>query len=516
MFDFIKYRLKYLQSTFSEGKEEEAIPQEEESREGLITPKLSENIVELRKRFSNSSDLLIREMQVSGQRIAIVACEGMISLQTMTEILIDPIMQLDLGEEASPEKLVEWVRNDAFLAIDRNEIYRFDQIFQFIMSGFTVILIDGVNFGYSLGMQGFQVRSISEPSSDVNVRGSREGFVEALRINLTMIRRRLKSDKLKFDIFSVGKSSKTDICMVYRTDAVSSKIVYEVKNRLKRIKLDVVLESGYIQPFLEQEPLSFFSTVGVTERPDAICAKISEGRIGILVDGTPFALVVPSLFVENFQSFDDYAHRPFYATFVRILKYLSFFFTVLLPGVYVAVATFHPELFPDILLYNIARAEEITPFPPVIEALIIHFIYEIMREAGLRLPRPIGHAVSIVGALVIGDAAVTAGLIGSPMVMVVALTAISAFVVPSLYESVTLLRFLFMIIGGVLGLYGIALGLCLMAVNLCAKTAYGIPYTAPISPLDFKDLRDVFVRLGWKKLGKKTVKVQHFVGSEVE
>ena len=216
---------------------------------------------------------------------------------------------------------------------------------------------------------------------------------------------------------------------------------------IAKVKMDVLLESGYIQPFLDSGPVSIFSGVGYTERPDTLCAKVAEGRIGILVDGTPYALVVPYLFNEHFQSFDDYADRPYFATFTRWLKYISFFIATLLPGLFVAIGTYHLELFPTPMLYNLAVAESSQPFSLMVEALVIHFIYELMREAGLRLPKPIGHVVGIIGGLVIGDAAVKAGIISSPMIMVVALTAISSFVIPQLYEPMTILRFLFIVVG---------------------------------------------------------------------
>ena len=297
---------------------------------------------------------------------------------------------------------------------------------------------------------------------------------------------------------------------------VAQELLRDIRRRIREIPTDIILESGYIQPFLDTDITSIFSNVGTTERPDTLCAKISEGRVGILVDGTPFALIVPYFFNENFQSIDDYTHRPYYAVFERWLKYLAFFFTILLPGLYVAVGTFHPELLPEALLLNVTAAEQDVPFPLVIEALLIHFIYELMREAGLRLPRPIGHAIGIIGALVIGDAAVTAGLISSPMVMVVALTALSSFVVPSLFQEVTIMRFGFIIIGGTLGIFGISLGLALMIVNLCSVNAYGIPSMAPESPFQMFAMRDVLLRAGWKKLGRKKLKIQNLPGTEIQ
>lgn len=476
---------------------------------------LLENLVELRAQYANSTDLLERQMTVSGVNIAVLMCEGMINLHMFSQALVRPLTELKI-EDNTPQKLADWIRYKTILAEDQKEIYTFGELFQFIMSGFAVILIDGLNFGIVCGLQGFSFRSISEPNSEVNVRGSREGFVEPIRINLTMVRRRIKSPTLKFEMSNVGDKSKTDICLIYLTDMVSDKLLRNIRHRLSKVKNDIILDSGYLQPYLENKPLSIFPGTGVTERPDTLCAKINEGRVAILVDGTPFAIIVPYLFNEHFQSLDDYAYRPFYATFIRCLKYLAFFISILLPGLYVAAATFHPELLPHSLLFNIAAAEESTPFPLVFEAILIHLIYEIMREAGLRLPRPIGHAVSIVGALVIGDAAVTAGLIGSPMVMVVALTAISSFVVPSLYEPVAILKFVFIIVGGTLGLFGIFWGIALVLVNLCAVNPFGVPSTAPTTPFSIYGMRDIVLRMGWKTLGKENMNIQDLPGSELD
>ncbi|MCI8623673.1 MAG: spore germination protein [Provencibacterium sp.] len=516
MFDFFKRKAA------QEERQEYASPSPSPAEGERLNPSLSENMIAVRRLFDNSADLVDRRITAGGVEIAVLICEGMVNLQAFAELMAGPLTSLGTAQPslghpcASPQAALEHLRAHAVLGADQKEFYTYGELFTFIMSGFAVLLIDGLPLGIALGMQGFSFRSISEPSSEVNVRGSREGFVEPLRINLTMIRRRLKSPLLKFELATVGVRSKTDICLVYMTDSVSGKMLDKVRGRLGRLRLDVVLESGYLEPFLEDRPLSLFSGVGTTERPDTLCAKICEGRIAILVDGTPFALIVPYLFNEHFQSVDDYTHRPYYATFIRLLKYTAFFFTILLPGAYVALASFHPELFPNALLFNIATSEESTPFPLMFEALLIHFIYELMREAGLRLPRPIGHAVSIVGALVIGDAAVTAGLIGAPMVMVVAVTAISSFVVPSLYQSITVLRFAFILIGGTLGLFGMTLGLTAVLCNLCAKHPMGVPQTAPASPFSLYPMRDVFARAGWRKLGRRQMRIQDLPGSETD
>lgn len=473
---------------------------------------LMENMVKVRALSQNSTDLLERQIEVSGVPVAILMCEGMVNLQLFTQILVRPLTELSL-ENANGEAVARWVSRETVLSGDQKEFFTYDELFSFLMAGFVVLLIDGVDRGIACGMQGYSFRSVSEPSTEMNITGSREGFVEPIRVNQTMIRRRLRSPSLKFEMYPIGEKSRTDICLVYLTDTADPRMVEEVKRRLGKLSSDILLSQGYLRPYLEGQPLSPFSSVGTTERPDTLCAKINEGRIGILVDGTPFALVVPYLFEEHFQSMDDYSYRPCYGSFIRLLKYFAFLLSIFLPGGYVAITSFSPEMLPDTLLFNIAASEQQTPFSMMTEALVIHLIYEIMREAGLRLPRPVGHAVSIIGALVIGDAAVKAGIIGSSMVMVVALTALSSFVVPSLYEPAAILKFVFILVGGTWGLFGISVGFVLLLTNLCALESLGVPVMAPLSPCAPADLRDGLWRTGWKKLGSFRLRIQDLPGS---
>ena len=473
---------------------------------------LMENMVKVRALSQNSTDLLERQIEVSGVPVAILMCEGMVNLQLFTQILVRPLTELSL-ENADGEAVARWVSRETVLSGDQKEFFTYDELFSFLMAGFVVLLIDGVDRGIACGMQGYSFRSVSEPSSEMNITGSREGFVEPIRVNQTMIRRRLRSPSLKFEMYPIGEKSRTDICLVYLTDTADPRMVEEVKRRLGKLSSDILLSQGYLRPYLEGQPLSPFSSVGTTERPDTLCAKINEGRIGILVDGTPFALVVPYLFEEHFQSMDDYSYRPYYGSFIRLLKYFAFLLSIFLPGGYVAITSFSPEMLPDSLLFNIAASEQQTPFSMMTEALVLHLIYEIMREAGLRLPRPVGHAVSIIGALVIGDAAVKAGIIGSSMVMVVALTALSSFVVPSLYEPAAILKLVFILVGGTWGLFGISVGFVLLLTNLCALESLGVPIMAPLSPCAPADLRDGLWRTGWKKLGSFRLRIQDLPGS---
>lgn len=478
-----------------------------------ISGVLLDDLVYLRAQFGVSADLTVRRLTVCGRETAIVTIEGMVDRHMMANAVILPMTEMT--GSYTPEALIARIRDEVLGFTDMLQVTTMDELMNLVASGFGAILVDGVPFAVLGGLQNFMIRSVSEPSSEVTMRGSREGFTEAIRVNISMIRRRLKTPELVFDMMEAGKTSHTAVCLCYMKSRVSEELLAHVKEKIESLPLDAVLESGYIQPFLESPPRGLFSGVNTTERPDTLCGKILEGRIGVLVDGTPFVLVIPYLFVEHFQSMDDYALNPYYATFLRLIKYFSFFVSMLLPGIYVAVGTYHPEMFPPVLLLSFLNANQATPFPLMVEALMIHFLFEIMREAGLRFPKSVGHAVSIVGALVIGESAVRAGLVGAPMVIIVAMTAMSSFVIPSLYGAMAILRFGFILLGGSLGLYGVMLGVCLFVCSICAMNIQSIPYMAPLSPFSPKAMLDVLIRADWRKLWKQKFRVQNVPGSQI-
>ncbi len=475
---------------------------------------IEKNISYMKRRFGGSADFTVRRIVLSdGTGAAVITMEGMSNKETIALSITNPLMEFDFsGCGAAKTDIIE---KKVLSASEIVRVTDFAQAFSFVMSGFALIISDGCDVALAIGVQGFSFRSISESETDVVQRGSREGFSEPLRINMTLVRRRLKTPDLRFETMQIGTETKTDIALCYLDSVVSKGILGELKARLEAIPLKNIIAAGYIVPFLEHKgDLSLFSGVGVTERPDTVCGKISEGRIAILIDGTPSVLIVPYLFVENFQTLDDYSNRAYFATLTRILKYIAFFVAVFTPGAYVAVAGYNPELFPQGILNKVAASVAQTPFSVFTEVLIIHFIYEIMREAGLRLPRPLGHAVSIVGALVLGETAVNSGLIGAPTLMVVALTAISSYVIPDLYPAVAVLRIGFILAGGIAGLWGITLLFCAVLVNMCGKKSFGVPYMSPLSPFSFFGMRDTLIRAGWRTLAKRQNLVQNQKGSD--
>lgn len=479
----------------------------------IIKNILSENIAALREMFGRSFDLVIKESSVNGIKIAFVALDGMYDGLQASLSVIEPVINLSYPC-STPHDLYNHICTFRATECDSKDAFTIQQTAEYIISGFIVIFVDGVNICRAYSVQGYPKRSVEPPESESQENGSREGFADMYKDNVTLVRRRIKSPYVRFETITAGSASKTSLCVCYHAKRADPEIVNSVINKLKTMQIDIIPGAGAVRPFLEGKKISFFSSVGSTERPDVFAAKIAEGRVGIIIDGTPYALIVPHLFIENFHSLDDYLNRPYYAAVTRILKVICFFLAVFLPGTYVAVGTFHQEIFPSEVIADVVASLQNTPFPLVVESLIIHFIYEIVREAGLRMPKPVGHTVSIVGALVIGDAAVTAGLISAPMLIIVAITAICSAVLPPLHEPSAVLRFIFIILGGTMGLYGIMLGFTITVADLCSLNSFGVPFTSPFSPVDRYALRDSIIFSGWKKTGRRFIKIQNLRGTD--
>lgn len=476
---------------------------------------LKKNLDHLKAITGGSSDVIIKTGSLCGSDIAVITCEGMASTDTLAQLVYEKLNDVGNSEKLPPEEIMERLFKDYLIAAEQLEINNIGDLTLKMQSGFAIILVEGCARGIAVGIQGYAARGVDEPSGELNVRGSREGFVEVIRKNMALIRRRIKSPTLVFEMLVIGERSNTDICLCYLSDKVSPKLLEDVKKRLKSVKLNTILESGYLQPFFEGKGGWFFSECGTCERPDSFAAKLYEGRVGILVDGTPFALTVPYLFIENFQTLDDYTQKPFYAAFIRLVRLAAYLITLFLPGAYVAVASYNPEMLPSSLIMNLAAAEQTAPYSLMAECLLIHFMYEILREAGIRLPRPIGHAIGVVGGIVIGDITVNAGLVGAPMVLIVALSGLCSFVVPALYERTVVLRFIYILAGGIFGLFGLLLAAGVIIIKMCSLNTYGVPYMAPFSPFSPCSSRDMLVRAGWRRLQKGDVTIQGLNGSNI-
>lgn len=465
-----------------------------------IYSRTRDNVNEIKKIFGGSFDLLIREFEVNLRRAAAVSFDGMCDENKISETIIKPL--------TNPENFTLFgatgvqIETTAFKGMSIKKERSFDRITEAVTGGNLVLFIEDLENAFVFSVQGFPKKSIEDSQTEQNERGSAESFTDNFKDNVTLLRRRLKTPNLIIETDKMGDSSHTDILFCYLSDRVSPEILAKIKKRLKKAKLDTVLSSDYLRPFLDKEAPSLFSSTGFTQRPDMLAGKLTEGRVGILVDGSPFALIVPYLFIDYFHAMDDYLTSTYYALFIRLLRIICFFVSATLPGIFVAICDFHPEVLPSNIMLDIAAAEAKTPFSLAFEAVTIHLIYEIVREAGLRMPRAIGHAVSIVGALVVGDAAVTAGLIAAPMLMVVAFTAISSAVVSKLHESIALIRFALIIIGGLTGFFGVFIVVGLILADICHTNPYGVPFSAPFSPFVRQAQRDSIFRENWRKLGK--------------
>lgn len=477
----------------------------------MISETLQQNTEYIEKLFENAMDFTERKFTVCGTNAVLFSLAGMVDKQNLSLSVVNPIMTAAILELDGTEKM-KFLENEVLGTVEQGRVTRMDEIIERLMMGFAVLLMDGCTFGLAFGVQGFSTRGIQEPDNETMQRGSREGFVESYHANITLIRRRMKNTNLKFEKMYMGSESRTPVILCYLQNVVSQKILRQLKNELYACDLKTVMAAGYLAGYLKKS--SVFGNVGLTERPDTVCGKITEGRIAILVDGTPTAIVVPYLFVENFQALDDYANRPFYATFTRWIRYVAFWVAIFAPGFYAAITVHRPEVLPDSLLIKIAMEEANTPFSILWELLLVNLLYEIMKEAGLRAPKTLSQSVSIVGALVIGDTAVKSGLIGAPSLMMIALAAIASYAVPKLYEQLSVLRFLMILVGGLAGPWGLVLAGLFLVYNISSEERYGIPITSPLSPFQWKAMRDVLVRAPWRVLSRYTQNVQTMPGTE--
>ncbi len=464
-----------------------------------------ENAVEngrlIKQAFEGSFDIVVKKGYCNGKCVVFANCDGLCNSQKIADNAIRPI--LHYKGELPQESPLDFIADRIICGTEQKKETSLDNAIMQLLRGTLLIFLEGQKECIVFGVQNIPERSITEPDTEVQEFGSREGFTENIKTNLTLVRKRLCTTNFKIEMCESGKTGKTRLLICYMKGRVNSETLEDVKNRINSLDIDVVLGAGYLRETLDTKRKSFFTMVGETQRPDTFAAKLCEGKVGIIIDGTPFALVVPQLFIENFQTLDDYVNRPFYATFMRSVRLLAFLISVFLPGAFVSIGLFHQEMLPDDMLYNIVIMESNTLFTLTVEALIIHFIYEIVREAGLRMPKTVGHAISIVGALVIGDAAVTAGLIGAPMLIIVALTAICSLVSSDIYQPIALLRIIFILIGGSTGLYGVVIGAAVLVINLASMTDYGVPFLAPFSPYNKALFRDAIIRISNEKLGKK-------------
>ncbi|WP_139492402.1 spore germination protein [Brevibacillus dissolubilis] len=455
---------------------------------------LDENKRILQMLFEECSDIVFRDFTIEGTKTkaTLIAVDGLVNTQLVDGHLLRSLLNGEGGESN-----LDLLQERTITATQMSSVENMGELVRQLLNGDTILLVDGNGKGLSVGLRGAEHRGVSEPETETVVRGPREGFTENIRTNTSMLRRKLKTPRLKMKAMVVGRETQTNLVISYLEGIVDPNLVQEVVKRIENIDIDGILESGYIEELIQDDTWSVFPQIMHTERPDTTAAVLLEGRVAVMVDGTPFVLIMPTTLWSMMQASEDYYERWQIGSLIRGLRIMLFLVGMLTPGLYIAIITFHQEMLPTSLLLSIAAARETIPFPAVVEALIMETAFEALREAGIRLPRTIGQAVSILGALVVGQAAVEAGIVSAPMVIVVSITGIASFTVPrfNLAISVRILRYPLMILAAVFGIFGIIIGTMLILGHLCKLRSFGLPYFSPVGPMRYADWNDTFVRM---------------------
>ncbi|WP_372662245.1 spore germination protein [Cohnella sp.] len=468
-----------------------------------LSGNLQQNINKVQALTGNSSDIAIRTFQGAyGLPMAIFYIIGLTNSDVINDNIMKPILfdaDVNRPQQRALSDFFTDIKDKIITVSRTNTISKMDEFMSALFNGDTIILAEGWEQGISASSSKWKQRSVEEPSSQSVVRGPKDSFTEDMSTNIALIRRRIKSPKLWKIDRKIGLVTQTDVCVMYLKGTANDSVVDEVLQRLDRIEIDGILESGYLEEFIQDQTFTPFPTILNTERPDTVAASILEGQVAVLVDGTPFVLILPITFLKFFVASEDYYQRFDISTFLRLLRFFAFAISMVLPSLYIAITTFHQEMIPTTLLVSLAAQREGIPFPAFLEALLMEITFEVLREAGVRMPRAIGSAISIVGALVLGQAAVEAGLVSAAMVIVVAFTAISSFVVPAFNISIAarLIRFILMGLAAALGLFGIMSGLFFLLLHMLSLRSFGVPYLTPMAPFVPSNLKDSIVRAPW-------------------
>ncbi|RAP77013.1 spore germination protein [Paenibacillus montanisoli] len=466
-----------------------------------ISAHLPTNVEWLYNELGASSDIVTRKIfdAAFGMEGVLIYIDHLVDQQTVNQMIVQPIigMAAQNPDVRSPLDGMELLKNKALSVGRIEEVRTLGEALDQLLGGHTLILLQGCQAAISADSAGGEKRPVEEPSSQTVTRGPKDGFTENIHTNLSLIRRRIKSPQLRINSRQIGTQTKTQVSVVYMKGIAKDGVVKEVMARLDRIDTDSIMDSGYIEEYIQDAAFTPFPTIQSSERPDAVSAGVLEGQVAIIVDGSPFVLVAPVTFTRFFQSSEDYYQHYDISTFLRFIRFGGFLVSILLPSLYIAISTFHQEMLPTPLVISLASQREGVPFPALIEAFMMEITFEVLREAGVRMPRAIGPAISIVGALVLGQAAVQAGIVSAAMVIVVSFTAISNFVIPynNMGNASRIIRFVMMLLGGTLGLFGIMAGVMVMLIHLASLRSFGVAYLAPLSPFMRSSWKDVFLRM---------------------
>lgn len=473
---------------------------EEEQGDRPISNTLRENEEYIKQILGDNDDFTIKPFKIFGQFQAVLFYfSNIVNQEAINKDILKPLMYIPdhlLGRKIQPDNLIEIIMNETLYHSLADTGRNTEQLIEALLRGETVVLIDGIPIAIHIGTKRIEKRSIDQPETEQVILGPREGYIENISTNIMLLRYRLPTPDFQVKSMKIGRLTKSTVAICYIKGIANEKVIKEVEKRLSEIDIDAILDVGYLEQFIEDNPFSPFPQTQSTERPDRTVANLIEGRVAILVDGSPFALLVPVVFNQFYQTTEDYSSRFLMGSFVRLARILALVFSLVFPSLYVSLISFNPELLPTEFAVAVAGGRAGVPYPAVIEVLIIEISMEILREATVRLPKQVGGALSIVGVLVIGQAAVEAGLSSPITVVVIALTTIGSFATPAYSAAFALrmLRFPIMIMAAILGLYGVVIGIIFIFNHMLSLKSFGVPYMSPVSPENYQGMKDVVIR----------------------
>lgn len=461
---------------------------------------LANNITLFKDIFKDDETLVIRDFenkQLKNAKCCIIYIDGMADSEMINRNIIQPVLNHSLSENIEIYDLLEELRKKVIVSSNAAYETNLSKIVSRIIYGDTLFLLEGFNESLIISTQGWKMRSISEPEAAKVTRGPREGFTESIMVNISMVRRKIKNPELKFKFKEIGEKTHTRTCICYIEGIALKGVIKELITRLDKIDIDGILDSGYIQELIRDAPFTPFETVGSSERPDSVAAKLLEGRVALFVDGSPFVLTVPYLVVENFQSNEDYYNNYIFATMNRLIRGIAAVTAVAIPGFYLSIVAFHQEMIPTPLLINLSASRQNVPIPSFLSLLVMLFIFDTLREAGTRIPSQIGHAINIIGTIVLGQAAVEARLVSAPIIIVTALTGIITLINMNFIGATIIWRNLLLIASAFLGIYGFGMMLIVLYMNIMSIRSFGVPYMMNVTRAKNHDGQDAWIRAPW-------------------
>jgi len=483
---------------FLHGKSDEESQQKKNNGSGVYK-KLKDNLDKINLEFNapTNQDVVIREFKILQQNSAfIVYIDGLADKDTINDYILRQLLERQNTEIDIKTNMVDYIANNLLAANQIIKESEYSKIVKQVLNGLTALFIDGSEVCILIESRGFEKRTVSPPLNETVVRGPQEGFIENLRTNITLVRRIIRNKDLITEMLPVGKTNNMTCGLLYIKGITNPKIIDEVKRRINSLDIDFISSDGILDQLIEDHPFALFPQILSTERPDRVASFLMDGKVAIICDGSPYAGIVPISFFHMIYTSEDYNLRWQGGTFLRIIRMFAIIMAIFLPGLYLALTLYHQEMIPTELLLSLHKARENVPFPTIIELLLMEISWELIREAGVRVPGVIGQTLGIIGGVILGQAAVAAGLVSPILIIIVAITGLGNFAIPNfgLAFGIRILRFVFILLGAFAGFYGIAAGIFIFGGLACSMKSFGVPYFSPVAP-KAKSAPDIILKM---------------------